>query len=120
MISKKAAQEDLVLIYYSGHGLLDGNCELYLAGRDTETATRSTHVEFEHDIAKVLKDQKRAVVLLDCCYSGATASNRQGVVEFKGSITNEIKTAVKFTGGSTSCPRRRARAFWMTPAKGCS
>lgn len=66
---------DLLLLYFSGHGIKDADGRLYFAARNTRPdRLRSTGVPatFVHD----LMEQSRArsqVLVLDCCHSGAFA-----------------------------------------------
>ena len=68
---------DLVLFFFSGHGLKDDNGVLYFATpqtRKTEKGTlvRSTAVsaEFVHDVMNAGRS-RRQIIMLDCCFSGA-------------------------------------------------
>ncbi len=72
-------RNDLVLLFFSGHGIKDDSGNLYLATRITEKNTRgqltkSTAVpaNFIHDIMDSSRS-RRQVVVLDCCFSGAFA-----------------------------------------------
>jgi uncharacterized caspase-like protein len=70
-------KEDLVLLFFSGHGIKDDGGKLYFATRITRKnpkgeLIRSTAVatNFVHEVIKNSR-AKRQVVILDCCFSGA-------------------------------------------------
>lgn len=70
---QRRKKDDLLLLYYSGHGIKDDYGDLYLAVRDTETDLLSA-TAIEAAFIRRLMDKcqsRRNVVLLDCCYSGA-------------------------------------------------
>jgi hypothetical protein len=71
-ILQSATQRDILLLYYSGHGLLDQAGELFLCTRDTRSdRLRSTAVKASD--LRGMMDQTAArttVVVLDCCHSG--------------------------------------------------
>jgi hypothetical protein len=71
-----AGREDLVLLYFSCHGLKDDAGRLFLATADTEVRLRqSTAVEAAFVNEQVrCSPARRVVVILDCCYSGAFAT----------------------------------------------
>ncbi|MFJ3418295.1 caspase domain-containing protein [Streptomyces sp. NPDC086082] len=66
--------EDLLLIYYSGHGLLSSaRHELFLATQGTVAGSYLpfTAVDFSHVRDACLQSSaKNRVLILDCCYSG--------------------------------------------------
>jgi uncharacterized caspase-like protein len=62
---------DTLLLYFSCHGLKDQDGELIFATTDTQWKNlRATGVEARW-IRQLMKDHRRVVLLLDCCYSGA-------------------------------------------------
>lgn len=70
---RRVHKEDLVLIYYSGHGKLDPAGRLHLATVDTEIEvleSTSVPVQTIRNFIDVSSSTKTALIL-DCCYSGA-------------------------------------------------
>lgn len=73
LASKKP--DDLVLVYFSGHGVLDGRGRLFLAFKDTFSNNLSGTAIPSSFITDIMDDcrSKRQVLVLDCCHSGAFA-----------------------------------------------
>ena len=70
---KDRKRDDLLLLYFSGHGIKDEAGQLYLATPDTKRKTlRSTAIssKFIFEIMEPCRSRKM-VLILDCCYSGA-------------------------------------------------
>ncbi|AFY49750.1 hypothetical protein Nos7524_3977 [Nostoc sp. PCC 7524] len=72
-------KDDLILLYFSGHGIKDETGKLYLATRLTRKNPQGRLVKatavpanFIHNIMSESRS-KRQVVILDCCFSGAFA-----------------------------------------------
>ena len=72
-------KEDLVLLFFSGHGITDDENKLYL----TTSITAKDDFEATAVPASFVQQQsknsytKRQVIILDCCYSGAFAEGWQ-------------------------------------------
>jgi hypothetical protein len=70
--------DDLLLFYFSGHGITDEDGRLYFATADTRLAGQNVRgatavaAEFVNDVMRRSRS-RRQVLLLDCCYSGAFA-----------------------------------------------
>ena len=73
---KNAGKEDLLLFYFSGHGITNDDDHLYLATRNTAkdnfeaTAVDANFIQTQSKSCY----SKRQVLILDACYSGAFAS----------------------------------------------
>ena len=76
-VLKKAEKDDLVLLYYSGHGKLDLAGRLHLATVDTVIDTleaTSIPVGSIRNFIDVSPSRK-VVLILDCCFSGAAGKD---------------------------------------------
>ena len=68
-----ATRDDLLLLYFSGHGKLDQSGRLHLCMQDTEstdllsTALSSARIKEFADASRA----RNVVIVLDCCYAGA-------------------------------------------------
>ena len=75
-----AARDDLLLVYFSGHGKLDPSGRLHLCMQDTEsadllsTALSSTRINEFAEASRA----RNVVIILDCCYAGAFRGGDMG------------------------------------------
>jgi hypothetical protein len=87
-------RDDLMLLYFSGHGIRDDRGQLFLAAKDTDhkllrgTAIPAAYVTEEMDNSH----SRRQVLILDCCHSGAFT---QGM---KAATGASVGTAAAFVG----------------------
>ncbi|HEY0796964.1 MAG TPA: caspase family protein [Acidisarcina sp.] len=86
-------RDDLLLLYFSGHGLKDDDGLLYFTASDTRLIDhsrpmRSTAIsaEFVREVMRC-SNSRRQVLMLDCCYSGAFA----GAMMSKGDKSVGVK-----------------------------
>lgn len=73
-IFREDREYDLGLFYFSGHGFMDKNNELYLATFDVnekDPIVCGIKIKELKDIIYSSKNKKNTVLILDCCYSGA-------------------------------------------------
>ncbi|WP_219904739.1 caspase, EACC1-associated type [Stenomitos frigidus] len=69
-------KDDLVLLYFSGHGIKDDTGKFSLATCITQKdrlRTTAVAASFVHDVMSSSRS-RRQVVILDCCFSGAFAT----------------------------------------------
>ncbi len=76
----KKSRTDLLLFYFTGHGVLDERGRLYLALKDTDTkALRGTAIPASYITDEMDNSRsRRQVLVLDCCHSGAFARGTKG------------------------------------------
>ena len=73
-------KNDLVVLYFSGHGALDGAGQLYLALNKTRHAKLSSTAIWASFIKNEMNSSRsrRQVLILDCCHSGAFGRDAVG------------------------------------------
>jgi len=83
LFSENRSRDDLILLYFSGHGFRDDNGSLYFCARNSQqtkqrSVSRATTVRARdlHDYMSQSRC-KRQVLILDCCFSGAFAKDMQ-------------------------------------------
>lgn len=77
---KNKGKDDLLLLYFSGHGILDEQGMLFFALHETEKdlpeVTALSSIFIRNFIESSYSEQ--IVIILDCCYSGAFGRGRMG------------------------------------------
>ena len=81
LLFTEAERDDLVLLYFSGHGVKDETGKLYFTTSKTQKNSRNQLVKatmvpanFIHDLMNNCR-AKRQGIILDCCFSGAFDPN---------------------------------------------
>jgi uncharacterized caspase-like protein len=69
--------DDILLLYYSGHGILGRGNRLFLATSGSNLDTPFTRSIAAREIRDVIEESRaqRQIVVLDCCHSGAFAEH---------------------------------------------
>jgi len=91
-------RDDLLLLYFSGHGVKDEDGKLYFATPDTKRnrlMSTAVSASFVNDLMRRTRSRSQ-VLLLDCCFSGAFA---KGMIAKSGSpVGSSIGTKDYFQG----------------------
>lgn len=106
----KKADDDLIFIYFSGHGKTDFEHNLCLIFSDTEEDTLLTSSLTFDFISKCIRfpSKKSVVIVLDCCYSGVA-----GIRDMSSDLMGSFKkytgsgTVILTSTGSTGAPTAR-------------
>ena len=94
-------KDDLLLLYFSGHGALDRAGQLYLAVNQTQFKQLSSTAVWSSVIKNEMNNSRsrRQVLILDCCHSGAFGRDSTGAKSAIGSeVINEATFDVKGYG----------------------
>lgn len=91
---ERKTRSDLLLLYYSGHGIKDDYGDLFLATRNTQTdLVSATTIEATFVRDRLNKsNSQRKVIILDCCHSGAFTSGA------KAAMGSSVGTESAFAG----------------------
>jgi hypothetical protein len=82
--------DDFIVFYFSGHGKINAQGELFLSCRNTkESRLNATGLKYKHIMELVEAHGKdRVAIILDCCYAGRAVSG------LKGSVQEQVKSAL--------------------------
>ncbi|BAY88946.1 MULTISPECIES: caspase, EACC1-associated type [unclassified Tolypothrix] len=89
-------KDDLVLLYFSGHGIKDEAGRLYLATSQTRKNHKSGLIQTTATAASLIHGMmensrsRRQVIILDCCFSGAFAEGMKAKDDNTVDIKNQL------------------------------
>ncbi|MFF5234418.1 diguanylate cyclase domain-containing protein [Dactylosporangium sp. NPDC000521] len=88
--------DDQVLVYVTGHGMLDPRDRLYLAATDTHRS-RLLATAIDAQWIMDLLDHSRArqqVVLIDTCFSGSMTDKRDAAPDGRSALASDVRRAI--------------------------
>jgi hypothetical protein len=94
----RRTSQDLLFLYFSGHGILDRRRNLYLAAKDTQhDLLRSTGVPVDFIRREMDGSPSQSQVLvLDCCYSGAVLTGAKAATAIGEHV--DVEMALRGSG----------------------
>jgi len=112
--------EDMLLVYFTGHGKTGDRNELYLCLRDTNPDNLFySALAYDHMRAAVLESRAtKTVVILDCCFSGRAmpdlAGDADAIIDEVGIEGAYLLTATGANARALAPPGERYTAFTGT------
>ncbi|MBW4569031.1 MAG: GUN4 domain-containing protein [Tolypothrix carrinoi HA7290-LM1] len=98
LFMEKCQTDDIVLLYFSGHGYRDEDGNLFFVSHNTQINPQgglrigtAVDAKFIHERYMGRSKSKRQVLILDCCFSGAFAEGMSAKEAVVVSIKNEIE-----------------------------
>ncbi len=85
-VFRKDVDNNLVLFYFSGHGIVDENNEGYLAPYDMDPDDPyicGINMEGLRDVINKSKNKASVLVVLDCCYAGIATRGTRSIPELQ-------------------------------------
>ncbi len=103
-------KDDLVLLYFSGHGAKDKNRKLYFAAKGTRKNARDDLTASTAVSAQTVRDwldgcrATKKIMILDCCFSGAIDPNAKGddTLEALEASLSAVKGSIILTSSSST------------------
>lgn len=97
---KTAKEDDVVIIYVSGHGLLDDKMDFYLATYDIGFSAPATKGLAYEELERIMDEvtARNRLILLDACHSGEVDKEDVEKVTNSFAQSNDVKITYKNSG----------------------
>lgn len=101
----KAAKDDMILFYYSGHGTVDREKNFYMLMHDSEkNYLHATCLDAEYILSQFRKSLcEKIIIIIDACHSGAFFNNSRGLpkglVALTSSREDQLSREIPHEGG---------------------
>lgn len=107
-LRKDADVDDLLLLYFSGHGVPDGHGRTFLSSSDMDPDVPEENGLGFRDLQDIIErsDAQRIVTILDCCFSGAMGiGGDDGIMSDEEAIAKQGRAAIEntFEEGDGKC-----------------
>jgi formylglycine-generating enzyme required for sulfatase activity len=110
-------EKDTVLVYFSGHGFLDGNMQGYLAPKDCRKSNLSLTAFRTNELKNMLQSCKASqkLLILDCCHAGGNKGDENAT------SSEEVASTFKKAKGLitlASCQKKQLSREWKEKKQG--
>ncbi len=98
-VSRRAFEQDLVILFFSMHGVLDSFGDLYFIGHDADVNDPGDRGVSQNDLIKLLKQSRarKVALIMDACHAGGAGSSSM-LLAMKGAGAQEVNSMMERLG----------------------